>query len=76
MVEPSNDLKDADESIAQGVANEHVEAEGLDRINDGTWAVYGSTPVDGEVLVAEFNNRAEAESSLEQIAADEGTASS
>ncbi len=33
----------------------------------GTWAVHGSIPVDGEVILAEFSRRDEARSVLDQL---------
>jgi hypothetical protein len=71
MHEPRRDLTDADQRVVQEVLDEHVLVSGLVRIGDQTWAIYGSIPVDGEVIVAEFDNRADAESALEWIAAAE-----
>jgi len=44
---------------------------GLVPIDEETWAIYGSIPVDGQVIVAEFDDRAVAESTLERIVAAE-----
>jgi hypothetical protein len=44
---------------------------GLVPIDDETWAIYGAIPVDGQVIVAEFSNRADAETALKGIAADQ-----
>jgi hypothetical protein len=44
---------------------------GLLPIDDKTWAIYGSIPGDGEVIAAEFDNRADAEWILERMAAAE-----
>jgi hypothetical protein len=71
MPEPRRDITDAEQRVVQEVLDEHVSVAGLVPIGDNTWAIYGSIPVDGEVIVAEFDNRAEAESALERIAAAE-----
>jgi hypothetical protein len=71
MQEPRGDVTDAEQRVVREVLDEHVSVAGLVPIGDNTWAIYGSIPVDGEVIVAEFDNRADAESALEQIAAAE-----
>jgi hypothetical protein len=50
---------------------ERVLVSGLVPIDEATWAIYGSIPVDGQVIVAEFDDRAVAESALERIAAEQ-----
>jgi hypothetical protein len=37
-------------------------------IDDDTWAITGSIPVDGDVLVEEFSSRDDAEAALARIA--------
>src|SRR3954469_16810873 len=37
-------------------------------IDDGTWAIHGVIPVDGEVILAEFGTLEEAQAVLERIA--------
>jgi hypothetical protein len=69
--EPRHDLTDAEQRVVQEVLDEHVFVSGLFPIGDKTWAIYGSIPVDGEVIVAKFDNRADAESALKRIAAAE-----
>jgi hypothetical protein len=71
VVESTHDPTDTQLGIVQEVLDEHALVSGLVPISDETWAIYGSIPVDGEVIVAEFDNRAEAESTLEPIAAAE-----
>ena len=71
MQEPRQDLTDAERREVQAVLDDHLVVSGLAPIGDETWAIYGSIPVDGEVLVAKFDNRSDAESALEQIAAAE-----
>jgi hypothetical protein len=71
MHESTYGLTDTQQGIVQVVLDEHVLVAGLAPIGDETWAIYGSIPVDGEVIVAEFNNRADAESTLRRIAAAE-----
>jgi hypothetical protein len=75
MHEPSIDLTDAEQRVVREVLDECVLVSGLVPIGGETWAIYGSIPVDGEVIVAEFDNRADAESALEQIAAQSGKTS-
>jgi len=63
-------LSEADERVVQILVDEHVEVSCyLVRIDDTTWAIQGSIAVDGEEIVAEFHNEADAESALEEIAA-------
>jgi hypothetical protein len=59
------------QGIVQKVLDEHVFVSGLLPIDDKTWAIYGSIPVDGGVIAAEFDNRADAEWILERMAAAE-----
>jgi hypothetical protein len=40
-------------------------------IDDHTWAVQGSIAVDGEVILAEFDNPEDAELAVEELAAAE-----
>lgn len=71
MQEPRQDLTDAERREVQAVLDDHLAVSGLAPVGEATWAIYGSIPVDGEVLVAKFDNRSHAESALEQIAAAE-----
>ncbi|HEX6392096.1 MAG TPA: hypothetical protein VFZ97_01560 [Acidimicrobiales bacterium] len=71
MPETCRDLTDAEQKVVREVLDEGVLVSGLVPIGGETWAIYGSIPVDGEVIVAEFDNRADAESALEQIGAAE-----
>jgi hypothetical protein len=72
MAAPRHELSDADQRVVHEIVDEHVQMSyDLVFIDDGTWAIHGSIAVDGEVLVAEFDNRADAESALEQIATAE-----
>lgn len=61
----------AEQRVVREVLDEGISISGLVPIGGETWGIYGSIPVDGEVLVAEFDSRADAESALEQIAAAE-----
>ena len=36
-------------------------------INAHTWAIHGSIPVDGEVIMAEFDRLADAQAALDQL---------
>ena len=40
-------------------------------IDEHTWAIRGSIAVDGEVIVAEFDNPEDAEIAVEELAASE-----
>jgi hypothetical protein len=74
MHESRFNLPDGEPRVVREILYERVLVSGLVPIGDETWAIYGSIPVDGEVIVAEFDNRADAESALEQIAAAENAA--
>jgi len=37
------------------------------RISDDTWAIYGVIPVDGDVILAEFDSYIEARTTLDQL---------
>ena len=66
------ELSDTEQGIVQVLVDEHIHVScDLVPIDDTTWAIHGSISVDGEVIVAEFHDRADAESALEQLAAAE-----
>jgi hypothetical protein len=67
---PRHDLTEAEEMAVKEVLDEHIPVVGISLVGE-TWAIYGSIPVDGEVIVAEFDNRADAQTALEEIAAAE-----
>lgn len=46
------------------------------QVNENTWAIHGPIPVDGEVILAEFSTREDAEVALELLAAAEAQKSS
>jgi hypothetical protein len=72
MGAPRRELSDADRRVVQELVDEHIQVScDLVFIDENTWAIHASIAVDGEVLVAEFDNRADAQSALEQIAAAE-----
>ena len=60
-----------EELAVQDALEERVVVSGLVSIDEQVWAIYGSIPVDGQVLVAEFDDRAVAESTLRRIVAAE-----
>jgi hypothetical protein len=70
MKESHRDFSYAEQRV-QEVLDNHLLVSGLVPIDEETWAIYGFIPVDGEVIVAEFDSRAEAETALERIAASE-----
>lgn len=72
MNEPRHDHAASKQQIVQELIDEHVHVScGLVPIDDETWAIRGSIAVDGDVIVAEFDDRTEAESALEQLSAAE-----
>lgn len=72
MYESPRTFIDTQQRVLRLVLDERVLVSGLVPIDDRTWAIYGSIPVDGQVILAEFGDRADAESVLEQIdAADQ-----
>jgi hypothetical protein len=68
MHESLHGLIDIQQGIVLEFLDEQASVSGLLPTDDKTWAIYGSIPGDGEEIVAEFDNRADAESALEQIA--------
>jgi len=40
------------------------------QVDDHTWAIHGSIPVDGEVIIAEFDRAEQAEEALESLKPD------
>jgi hypothetical protein len=67
---PRHDLTAAEATVVRQVLDEDIPVVGITLVGE-TWAIYGSIPVDGEVIVAEFDNRADAQIVLEEIAAAE-----
>jgi hypothetical protein len=56
--------------IIEVLIDEHVRVDcNLIPIDDRTWAIHGSIAVDGNVILAEFDSKDEAEAALERIAA-------
>ena len=54
-----------------GLVNSHTEVAGdVLQIGPTTWAIYGSIPVDGDVLIAEYDSFEEATAVLAQLASD------
>ena len=71
MTQSRTEMGDAAEKVIQQVRDEHVAVSGVIAIANEIWAIYGFIPVDGEILVAEFDNRADADWALDRIAAPE-----
>jgi hypothetical protein len=70
MFEQHHDLPPAEERVVRALIDEHVQVScELVPIDDHTWAIHGSIAVDGEVIVAEFDDRDDAEIAVEEIAA-------
>jgi hypothetical protein len=54
-----------------GLVNSHTEvAADVFQIGPATWAIHGSIPVDGDVLIAEYDSFEEATAVLVQLASD------
>ena len=71
-LDPTHDLPPSEQGVIQVLVDEHVHVScQLVPIDDHTWAIRGSIAVDGEVILAEFDNPEDAERALEQLAASE-----
>ena len=58
--------------VIEELIDEHVRVDcNLIQIDRQTWAIHGVIAVDGEVILAEFSNRTDAELALERITAAE-----
>jgi hypothetical protein len=67
-----DEQSDREQRIVQELIDEHIyAAQDLVPIDDQTWALHGEIAVDGEVIIAEFDNKPDAESALKQISAGE-----
>ena len=67
-----HDVPPSEQGVIQVLVDEHVHVScQLVPIDDHTWAISGSIAVDGEVILAEFDNPEDAERALEQLAASE-----
>jgi hypothetical protein len=72
MFEQHHDLPASEQRVVQELVDEHVHVScQLVPIDERTWAIRGSIAVDGEVILAEFDNPEDAELALEQLAASE-----
>jgi hypothetical protein len=64
----------AEMQIIEALIDEHVRVDcNLVPIDENTWAIHGSIAVDGNVILAEFGNREDAEAALVRIAAAEAS---
>ena len=65
-----HDLPRAAERVVQELVDEHLQAWcELVVIDEHTWAIRGSIAYEGEVILAEFDSREDAELALEELAA-------
>jgi hypothetical protein len=65
-----HELPPAEGRVVEALIEEHVQVScDLVPIDEHTWAIHGSIAVDGEVILAEFGDRADAELAVAQIAA-------
>jgi hypothetical protein len=63
-------LQPADQRLVELLVDEHVRAScRLVWLDERTWAIQGSIPVDGEVILAEFLDREHAQTALELLVA-------
>jgi hypothetical protein len=75
MDAPHPDLPPSERRVVQALVDEHVHVScRLVPIDERTWAIQGSIAVDGEVILAEFDNADDAELALEELAASEDDA--
>jgi hypothetical protein len=73
MFDQRHELPPAEERVVRALVDEHVHVScELVPIDDHTWAIHGSIAVDGEVILAEFDNPEVAELALETIASQVG----
>jgi hypothetical protein len=69
MLEQHRELPPSEERVVRTLIEEHVQVScQLLPIDEHTWAVHGSIAVDGEVILAEFDDRDDAELAVEEIA--------
>jgi hypothetical protein len=72
MFDQHHELPPSEQRVVQELVDEHVHVScQLVPIDEQTWAIQGSIAVDGEVILAEFDNPEDAELALEQLAASE-----
>jgi hypothetical protein len=58
--------------VIQELIDEHFPFDcNLIEVDAHAWAIHGSIPVGGEVILAEFGNKADAETALELLSAAE-----
>jgi hypothetical protein len=70
-------LKDPDLRAVQNLIDEHLRFDcNVIPIDPHTWAIHGSIPVAGDVILAEFSNEEDAEVALELLSAAEQRSSS
>jgi hypothetical protein len=72
MSELHHDLPPSEERIVAALIDEHVHVScQLEPVDEHTWAIHGSIAVDGEVILAEFDNPEDAEIAVEAITESE-----
>ena len=63
-----SDLPDPQLEFLQELATDHATIAGdVVQISNGTWAIHGSIPVDGDVLLAEYETHDRAQQVLDQL---------
>jgi hypothetical protein len=69
MSDRQRHLPPAEERVVQALVEEHVQVScDLVVVDEHTWAIHGSIAVDGEVILAEFDDRDDAALAVEEIA--------
>jgi hypothetical protein len=70
MIDDPTRPRNADLEIIEVLIDERVRVDcNLILIDDHTWAIHGTIAVDGNVILAEFESKDDAEAALERIAA-------
>jgi len=70
MGTPRHHLPPSEQRIVEELIDEHVRVScQIVPIDAQTWAIHGLVAVDGEVILAEFDDPEDAELALEQLAA-------
>jgi hypothetical protein len=76
FAQPRHDLPPSEQRVVQTLIDEHVRVScALVPIDEHTWAIHGLIAVDGEVILAEFDNPDDAELALAQLAASQEASS-
>jgi hypothetical protein len=73
MPEPPHEHADAQLQLLRQIAGANAPIAGdVAKISDDTWAIHGVIPVDGDVILAEFDSYDEARTVLKQFSTGSG----